>query len=121
MLYSKSMRSKPRAVRKSRSSDIKYMSNSGYSKAKKAQIRSSQRAGKLAITKARRYLLYAIGCFLAIQLIKFVMYSIVFTGESSPSGLIFLFVIWLQTGLLVATFVFVVMATFKALSRLITE
>lgn len=115
------MRSKSRTVKRSKSTDIKHLSSSGYTKSQKARIRSSQRASRLAMTKARQYLLYALGCFLAIQLIKFVMYSVVFTGESSPSGLVFLFVIWLQTGLLLATFVFVVMATIKALSRLITE
>lgn len=115
------MRSKTRTVNRTKSNDIKYMSNSGYSKAKKARIRSLQRANKLAMSKARQYLIYAIGCFISIQLIKFIMYSIVFTGDSSPSGLVFLFIIWLQTGLLVATFVFIVMATIKALSRLLKE
>lgn len=115
------MSSKSRTVKRSKSTGIKHLSSSGYTKSQKARIRSSQRASRLAMTKARQYLLYALGCFFAIQVIKFVMYSVVFTGESSPSGLVFLFVIWLQTGLLLATFVFVVMATIKALSRLITE
>ena len=115
------MKTNKRTVKKSRSEDIKYLSNSGYTRAQKAKIRSSQRASRLTMSKARQYLLYSAGCFLAIQLVKFIMYSVIYTGESSPSGLVFLFIIWLQTGLLVAAFIFFVMSVFKALSRLVTE
>ena len=121
MLYNAKMKNKSRRVKNDKSTNFKHLSGAGYSRSQKARIRSSQRASKIAITKARQYLIYAIGCFLAIQLIKFIMYSVVFTGESSPSGLVFLFIIWLQTGLLLATFVFFVMATIKTLTRLLTE
>ena len=121
LLYNTTMNNKKRYVKRSKSSDMKYLSNSGYTKSQKVKIRSSQRASRLAMTKARKYLLYAVGCFVSIQVIKFIMYSLIYTGDTSPSGIIFLFVIWLQTGLLLATFIFFVLSIFKTLSRLVTE
>lgn len=115
------MNNKKRVVKRSKSSDVKYFTSSGYTRSQKVKIRSTQRASRLAMTKARKYLLYAISCFVSIQIIKFIMYSLIYTGDSSPSGIIFLFVIWLQTCLLLATFVFFVLSVFKTLSRLVTE
>lgn len=115
------MKAKKRTVKKTTSKGVKYLNSSGYTKAQKTRIRSSQRVNKLALTKSRKYLLYAIGCFLAIQLIKFVMYSVIYKGESDPSGMVFLFFVWFQTALLFATFIFFVLAIFKALTRIISE
>lgn len=91
-----------------------------YTKAQKAQIRSAQRAKKLAITQARKYLVYAVACFLSAQLIKFILYSLIFRDADPPSWL-FGFIVYIQIGLLMATFVFLVLAAFKALARILTE
>ncbi|MBA3679017.1 hypothetical protein H0W80_02410 [Candidatus Saccharibacteria bacterium] len=94
---------------------------SGYTKKQKAKLRYQQRAQKIALTQSKRYLIYALGCFLIAQTIKFVFYSIIFRGEATPGGIWFLFVIYLQTGLLLMTFIFFILAIFKTLVRLLTE
>ena len=118
--YNVAMKSTKRHVKNSYQSSIKLSSNS-YSKTEKARIRSRERFQRLALTQARRYLLYALGCFLSVQLIKFVLYSILFRGDSSPTGTWFLMVVYLQTALLLMTFIFVILAVFKTLQRLLTE
>ena len=115
------MKKSTRKVSTSRNGSLKNMSSSGYSRTQKAKIRSRERAQRLALSQAKRYLLYALGCFLGVQLIKFLLYSVLYRGEASPTGFVFLLVVYLQTGLLLMTFVFVVMAAFKTLQRLLTE
>ncbi len=115
------MKTNKRRVTKPKNTKVRHIGSSGYSLAQKAKIRSRERAQRLALSQAKKYLLYALGCFLAVQAIKFVMYSILFTGESSPEGFAFLMVAYLQTGLLLLTFIFLVLAIFKTLQRLLTE
>jgi len=115
------MRAAKRNVKRTSSPNLKSIGRSSYTRAQKAQIRSRERAKKIALTKAKIYLLYAVGCFLAAQLIKYLLYSVLFRAEATPSGTMFLLVIYIQTGLLLATFVFLVMAVFKTLQRLLTE
>ncbi len=114
------MKSSPRKVKKS-DYKISIKGSSGYTKTKKAKLRSRQLAQKLTVTQAKKYLLYALLCFLSAQLIKFILYSVLFTGDTSPSGIIFLLIVYLQIGLLLFTFVFIVLAIFKALQRLFIE
>jgi len=94
---------------------------SGNTKTQKTKLRYQQRAQKIALTQAKRYLIYALSCFLLVQIIKFVFYSIIFKGDATPGGIWFLFVIYLQTGLLLMTFIFFILAIFKTLVRLLTE
>lgn len=115
------MSSTKRRVKKPRVSGYANLSTPRYSKTQKAQIRSAQRAKKLALTQARKYLVYAIACFLSSQLIKFLLYSVVYRGDSAPPDWLFALVVYIQIGLLLATFVFMVMAAFKALQRIFTE
>ena len=76
---------------------------------------------KIALSQAKRYLIYALAAYLASELVKFLIYSVFFTGESTPGGILFLTFIYLQTGLLIITFVFFVLAVYKTLKRLLTE
>ena len=69
-------------------------------------------------TKTRRYLLYAFGCLVLMQLIKFVVYNYVFTGAETPSGLPFLIVIYTQLGLMIAALGFVITASISYLHRI---
>jgi hypothetical protein len=69
-------------------------------------------------TKTRRYLLYAVGCLLLMQVIKYVVYSFIFVGPDTPGGLPFLLVIYTQTGLMLAAVGFVVAASISYLRRL---
>lgn len=68
-------------------------------------------------TKTRRYLLYAFGCLVAMQVIKFIVYTYVWPGSTSPEGLPFLLVIYLQIGLMLAAFAFVVAASISYLHK----
>jgi hypothetical protein len=115
------MKNKSRKVKSGKRANLKSSVSSGYSRAQKAKIRSKQRAQKLALTQAKKYLIYAVVCFILVQIVKFVMYGILFTGDNSPTGFGFLLVAYLQTGLLLLTFVFFVLAIFKTLQRLLTE
>lgn len=103
------------------STNSKSLTSSGYSRAKKAKIRSRERMQKIALSQAKRYLIYALLAYLGSELVKFLIYSVFFRSESTPSGILFLLVIYLQTGLLIMTFVFFVMAVYKTLKRLLTE
>lgn len=96
-------------------------SGSGYTRSQKAKLRSRERMQKIALTQAKRYLIYALASFLLAQLVKFLTYSVLFRGDYTPGGFWFLLVIYLQTGLLILTFVFFVLAVFKTLQRLLTE
>lgn len=94
---------------------------SGYNRAQKARLRSQQRAKKLVVTQAKRYLIYSVGCFLSSQAVKFILYTVLFRGDSSPTGFGFLLIVYIQTGLLLFTFIFFVLAVFKGLQRLFNE
>lgn len=110
-----------RNVKKNRSSNTGSLASSSYSRAKKAKIRSRERMQKIALSQAKRYLIYALAAYLASELVKFLIYSVFFRGGSTPGGIIFLLVIYLQIGLLIMTFVFFVLAVYKTLKRLLTE
>lgn len=115
------MKSSPRRVKKSNNSKVSLSSRSGYSRSQKAKLRSKQLAQRLTVTQAKKYILYAVICFFSSQVIKFLLYSVLFTGDSSPTGIVFLIIVYIQTGLLLFTFVFFVLAIFKALQRLFIE
>lgn len=120
MLYIKYMSNNKRKVNRT-SYQQSTLKTPRYTKTQKAQIRSAQRARKLALTQARKYFVYAIACFITAQLIKFVLYNIFFRGTSSPPDWLFSLIVYIQIGLLFATFVFLVLSAFKALTRILTE
>ena len=68
--------------------------------------------------KARHFLIMAIVCFVFTQLIKFVLYSIVFRGDATPVGFGFTIIVYIQIVLLLAAFAFLVIACLKALQNL---
>lgn len=68
-------------------------------------------------TKTRRYLLYAFGCLVLMQVIKFLVYTYVWPGSITPEGLPFLLVIYMQIGLMIAAFAFVVAASISYLHK----
>ena len=115
------MKSNKRVVNQRMSNDVPKLADSGYSRTKKASIRSRERMERISMTRAKKYLLYMLASFLLAQLVKFFIYIVLFTGESTPGGIWFLLVIYLQTGLLILTFVFFVLAVFNTLKRLLTE
>lgn len=69
--------------------------------------------------KARHFLLMAVACFLLTQLIKFVLYSIIFRGDATPVGFGFTAIVYVQIVLLLAAFAFLVIACLKALQNLL--
>jgi len=95
--------------------------SSGYTLKQKASIRTRERLNRLAITKARRYLLFALATFVFVQIVKYLANSIFWPGSQSPTGILFLFVTYLQIGLLVFTFIFLVSAAYQALKRIFSE
>lgn len=115
------MNIKSRQVIRMKSGNLKTIGSSGYSRSQKARIRSRERANKLALTKAKRYLIYALACYVLIQIIKYITYNVAFRGETSLEGFGFLLVAYVQTGLLLLTFIFIILAVFKTLQRLLTE
>ncbi len=112
-----------RSVKNSSGSNLRnsIQSSPRSSRVVKAKIRSRERFQKLAMSQAKKYIVYSLLSFLAAQMIKFLLYSVLFTGDSTPTGLAFLIVVYLQTGLLMLTFVFFVLAVLKSLQRLLTE
>lgn len=115
------MKSKKRVITNRNSVDKLPLGSSGYTKTQKVSIRSKERMQRLSMTRAKKYLLYMLASFLLAQTVKFLIYNVLFRSESTPSGIWFLLVIYLQTGLLIMTFVFFVLAVFNTLKRLLTE
>jgi len=95
--------------------------SSGYTLKQKASIRSRERLNKLAVTKARKYLLFALITFVLTQIIKFLTNSVFWNGGETPTGVLFLFVTYLQIGLLLFTFIFLVSAAYQALKRIFSD
>jgi hypothetical protein len=95
--------------------------SSGYNLKQKASIRRRERLNRLAITKARKYLLFALACFIFVQIIKYFANSVLWPSTETPTGILFLFVTYLQIGLLLFTFIFIVSAAFQALKRIFSE
>lgn len=94
---------------------------SGYNMKQKASIRSRERLNRLAITKARKYFLFAIATFVFAQIVKYLANSVLWPSSETPTGILFLFITYLQIGLLVFTFIFMVVAAFQALKRIFSE
>ncbi|MBI2798334.1 hypothetical protein HYX70_03510 [Candidatus Saccharibacteria bacterium] len=81
--------------------------------------RTTQSFGATGHFKARHFLMMALLCFLLTQVIKFVLYSIIFRGEATPAGAVFSFVVYVQIVLLLSAFGFLIIACIKALRGLI--
>lgn len=94
---------------------------SGYSLKQKASIRSRERLNRIAITKAKKYLIFALASFVFAQIIKYFANNVLWGGSETPSGALFLLVTYLQIGLLLFTFIFVVSAAYQALKRIFSE
>jgi len=73
---------------------------------------------KLNRTRTRRFIIYAIICIISMQLIRYVLYNFIYVGSETPSGLAFTIVIYLQTGLMVASLGFLVAASIVYLNSL---
>lgn len=96
-------------------------SSSGYNTKEKASIRAKERLNRLAITKARKYLLIALACFVLVQIIKYLANNVFWSSSQTPSGVLFLFITYLQMGLLLFTFLFLVAAAYQALKRMLSD
>lgn len=75
-------------------------------------------AKRLNRTKTRRYIVYAVGIFILMQLIRFVIYNFIYVGENTPGGFAFLVIIYAQTGLMFAGLGFLVAASITYLRSL---
>ncbi len=95
--------------------------SSGYTLKQKASIRSRERLNKIAVTKARKYLILAVGSFVLTQIVKFIANNVLWSSGETPSGVLFLFVTYLQIGLLLFTFIFLVSAAYQALKRIFSD
>jgi hypothetical protein len=96
-------------------------SGSGYNKKEKASIRAKERFNKIAMTKARKYLILGLCSFVLVQIIKYIANDIIWANVETPTGILFLFITYLQIGLLVFTFIFLVAAAYQALKRIFAE
>ena len=75
-------------------------------------------AKRLNRTRTRRFIVYAILCILAMQLIRYVIYNFIYVGSETPSGVVFTGIIYLQTGLMVASLGFLAAASITYLNSL---
>lgn len=75
-------------------------------------------ARQLNRTKTRRYIVYGVGCILFMQLVKYFVYNFIYVGQETPGGIAFLIIIYLQTGLMVASLGFFAAAAIAYLRSL---
>lgn len=61
----------------------------------------------------------AMTCYLAARLIKYLLYSVFFTGNQEPSSFILLLVLYVQSALLIATFGFLIASLVKVILFLV--
>lgn len=117
------MKKSPKARKVKRQSSTSYQKSrtSGTSTHKKLAIRARERANHISMSKAKRNLVLALISFVLAQVVKFVAYSVIWPGSTSPTGIPFTIVIYLQVGLLLLTFIFFVMAIFRTLQRVLRE
>lgn len=73
---------------------------------------------KLNRTRTRRFIVYAIICIVAMQLIRYVLYNFIYVGSETPSGFVFTVIIYVQTGLMLGSLGFLVAASVTYLNSL---
>lgn len=86
------------------------------SKPSKKQVIAAAR--QLNRTKTRRYIVYGVGSLLLMQLVKYIVYNFIYIGTETPGGIAFLIIIYLQTGLMIASLGFFVAAALAYLRSL---
>lgn len=75
-------------------------------------------ARRLNRTRTRRFIIYAVICILSMQLVRYFIYNFIYVGTETPSGFAFTAIIYLQTGLMVASLGFLVAASITYLNSL---
>jgi hypothetical protein len=73
---------------------------------------------KLNRTRTRRFIVYAIICIISMQVIRYVLYNFIYVGSTTPTGLAFTIIIYVQTGLMLASLGFIVAASIAYLNSL---
>lgn len=75
-------------------------------------------ARKLNRTRTRRYIVYAVLCVLMMQFVRFVIYEFIYVGSETPTGAVFTLIIYIQTGLMLASLGFLAAASIAYLNSL---
>lgn len=94
------------------------LSKAGYKRNKPSKEAVLAAARKLNKTRTRRFVLYAVLSILAMQLVRYIIYNFIYVGSETPSGIVFTGIIYLQTGLMVASLGFLVAASITYLNSL---
>lgn len=93
-------------------------------KIKQPRVSSSKAKRFFEVQKQRRITAFklviaAMACYLGARFIKYLLYSVFFTGNQEPSSYILLLVLYVQSALLIATFGFLVFSLIKVIQYLI--
>lgn len=102
---------------------VRHRSSVSLAKGKLKKTRPSREAvlaaaRRLNRTRTRRFIIYAVICILSMQLVRYFIYNFIYVGTQTPSGLAFTLIIYLQTGLMVASLGFLVAASITYLNSL---
>jgi hypothetical protein len=82
---------------------------------KQAMLAAAKRLNR---TKTRRYIVYAVGIFILMQIIRYIIYNFIYVGDKTPGGFAFLVIIYTQTGLMFIGLGFLVAASITYLRSL---
>lgn len=110
------MSTKRRKVRQ-RSSQIN-LTKGKLKRARPTRAMLIETARKLNRTRTRRFILYALLCVLLMQFVRFIIYEFIYVGSQTPSGIAFTLIIYVQTGLMLASLGFLVAASIAYLNSL---
>jgi len=82
---------------------------------KQALVEAARRLNR---TRTRRFIVYSVLCVVFMQLIRYIIYNFIYVGPQTPSGAVFTGIIYLQTGLMVASLGFLAAASITYLNSL---
>ncbi len=58
---------------------------------------------KIKKTRTRRFIAYALVCIVLMQVVRYVLYTYIYIGSDTPDGIAFIIIIYVQTGLMLAS------------------
>jgi len=111
---------KARVVKK-RTNQIKLTSGTSKTITRPTKAKLVATARRINRTRTRRFVLYALGCIVLMQVLRFLSNEVIFAGPTTPGGIGFLLFFYLQTGLMVVIMLLLIAASITYLRSLSSD
>ena len=111
---------KARVVKK-RTNQIKLTSGTSKTITRPTKAKLVATARRINRTRTRRFVLYALGCIVLMQVLRFLSNEVIFAGPTTPGGIGFLLFFYIQTGLMVIIMLLLIAASITYLRSLSSD